>query len=176
MGTLVTALASAVEPAGRARRHRRRCRRRRATAAALFALVLALTTLVPWAAQSSEGSEGAQGHDLALAMGALIVPVLSRDKALFQAFVEVALAIEEADERKAVQARMPRLRDAFFTRLYRLGAEGHLEAGTFDLDQLKRIFQRAADRILGTGAVEVLILQVHLSRTRGETGRVRPAG
>lgn len=174
MGTLVTALASTVEPAGRARRHRRRCRRRRANAAAaLLALVLALTTLVAGAAQSSEG---AQGHGLALAMGALIVPVLSRDKALFQAFVEVALAIEEADERKAVQARMPRLRDAFFTRLYRLGAEGHLEAGTFDLDQLKRIFQRAADRILGTGAVEVLILQVHLSRTRGETGRVRPAG
>ncbi|MEE8247538.1 MAG: hypothetical protein V3S87_09780 [Alphaproteobacteria bacterium] len=174
MGTLVTALASAVEPAGRARRHCRCGHRRRATAAAaLLALVLALTTLVPGAAQSSEG---AQGHGLALAMGALIVPVLSRDKALFQAFVEVALAIEEADERKAVQARMPRLRDAFFTSLYRLGAEGHLEAGTFDLDQLKRIFQSAADRILGQGAVEVLILQVHLSRTRGETGRVRPAG
>ena len=168
MGTLVTAFGSTVEPAGRARRHRRAN-----AAAALLALVLALTTLVPGAAQSSEG---AQGHGLALAMGALIVPVLSRDKALFQAFVEVALAIAEADERKAVQARMPRLRDAFFTSLYRLGAEGHLEAGTFDLDQLKRIFQRAADRILGPGAVEVLILQVHLSRTRGETGRVRPAG
>lgn len=171
MGTLVTAFVSTVEPAGRARR-RRRCRRTTA-AAALLALVLALTTLAPWAAQSSEG---ARGHGLALAMGALIVPVLSRDKALFQAFVEVALAIEEADERKAVQARMPRLRDAFFTSLYRLGAEGHLEAGAFDLDQLKRIFQSAADRILGRGAVEVLILQVHLSRTRGETGRARPAG
>ncbi len=168
MGTLVTARASAVEPAGRGSG----CRRR-ATAAALLALVLALTTLDPRAAQSSEG---AQDHVMALARGVLIVPVLSRDKALFQAFVEVALAIAEANERKAVQARMPRLQDAFFTSLYRLGAEGHLAAGAFDLDQLKRIFQSAADRILGPGAVEVLILQVHLSRTRGETGRVRPAG
>ncbi len=166
MGTLVTARASAVEPAGRGHR-------RRATAAAVLALVLALTTLVPWPAQSSEG---AQGNGLALALGALSVPVLSRDKTLFQAFVEVALALEDGDERKAVQARMPQLRDAFFTSLYRLGAEGHLEAGAFDLDQLKRIFQRAADRILGQDAVEVLILQVHLSRTRGATGRVRPPG
>ncbi len=167
MGTLATALASALEPAGRGSGGRRRA------TAALFALVLALTTLVAQAAQSSEGS---QGHGLALAMEGLSVPVLSRDKALLQAFVEVALALEDGDERKSVQARMPRLRDAFFTSLYRLGAEGKLEAGVFDLDQLKRIFQRAADRILGRGAVEVLILQVHLSRTRGETGRVRPAG
>jgi flagellar basal body-associated protein FliL len=168
MGSLVTALASAVELAGRG------SGRRRATAvAALLALILALTTLVPRAVQSSEG---AQSHALALAMGALSVPVLSRDKALFQAYVEVALALGDADERKSVQARMPRLRDAFFTSLYRLGAEGQLETGAFDLDQLKRIFQRAADRILGRGAVEVLILQAHLSRRQGATGRAPPAG
>ena len=170
MGTLVTARASAAEPAGGGSSGRRRA------AAALLALALALTTLVPQAAQSSEDAEDAQDNGLALAMEAVIVPVLSDDKALLQAFVEVALALEDGDERRSVQERMPRLRDAFFTSLYRLGAEGKLEAGGFDLDQLKRIFQRAADRILGTGAVEVLILQVHLSRTRGETGRASPPG
>jgi hypothetical protein len=132
----------------------------------------------------AKSSEGAEDRVLTLEIGALIVPVLDGDRALAQAIVEVALGLEDGDRRREVMARIPRLRDAFFTSLYRLGAEGRFAGGTFDLDQLKRVFQRSADRIVGPGTVVVLILQAHLSRMRGntgsgtreKTGQGRPAG
>lgn len=109
-------------------------------------------------------ARSAEENALTLLVGDLIVPVLGRDRVVAQATVQVAVWLEDRDLLKAVMARLPRLRDAFFTRLYRLGADGRLGAAGLDLDQLKRLFQKAADRIVGRDTVEVLILQAHYSR------------
>jgi hypothetical protein len=134
----------------------------RALASAALAAIVACTELQT--AFASAPPAGKQVPQNFVALDRLIVPVIHDYVLEGHLILLVYLEVPEDADRKTVHERMPVLRDALYFDLYNYAARHRDILYDVELPDIKRLFLRTAERVVGPGRVHAVLIQAEARR------------
>ena len=94
----------------------------------------------------------------------LIVPVIHDYTLDGHLIMLIALDVPDEANRQLVRDRMPVLRDALYFDLYNFAARRRDILYNVDLKTIKTLFLRTAERVVGPGRVEAVLVQAEARR------------
>jgi len=123
-----------------------------------FAARIALLFALAWPGAAPRAEDEPEFYDLKV----MVVPVLSQRQLLGHFNFLAVLELEDGVVRDDVTPYIPRLRDAMFEDMKRYVDRHSDILERVDLVRVKRVLQRAAERVMGEGLVrEVLLTAVY---------------
>ena len=99
-----------------------------------------------------------------VAIDRIIVPVIHDYVLEGHLILLVFLEVPEDLDRKTVRDRMPVLRDALYFDLYNYAARHRDILYDVELPEIKSLFLRTADRVVGPGLVHAVLIQAEARR------------
>lgn len=134
----------------------------RALASAVLAAIVACAELP--AAVASAPPRGTPVPQNYVALDRLIVPVIHDYVLEGHLILLVFLEVPEDTDRKTVRDRMPVLRDALYFDLYNYAARHRDILYDVELPEIKTLFLRTAERVVGPGRVQAVLIQAEARR------------
>lgn len=134
----------------------------RALVWAVLAAVLACAELqTAFASAPPAGKQVPQNY---VPLERIIVPVIHDYVLEGHLILLVMLEVPEDADRKTVRDRMPVLRDALYFDLYTYAARHRDILYDVELPEIKALFLRTADRVVGPGRVHAVLIQAEARR------------
>jgi hypothetical protein len=99
-----------------------------------------------------------------VAIDRLIVPVIHDYVLEGHLILVIFLEVPQDADRKAVRDRMPVLRDALYYDLYGYAARHRDILYDVELPEIKTLFLRTAERVVGPGKVQAVLVQAEARR------------
>jgi hypothetical protein len=118
----------------------------------------------PQTASAAPPPRGAQVPQNYVAVERLIVPVIHDHTLDGHLILLVLLEVPQDENRKIVRERMAVLRDALYYDLYNYAARHRDILYNVELPQIKALFLRTAERVVGPGRVEAVLVQAEARR------------
>jgi hypothetical protein len=129
--------------------------------AALAAVIACAELQTAYASGTPKSKQVPQNY---VAMDRLIVPVIRDYTITGHLILLVFLEVPQDENRKIVHERMPVLRDALYADLYNYAARRPGILQDVELPEIKALFLRTAERVVGPGRVDAVLIQAEARR------------